>query len=303
VANGVVYVGSRDNYLYAISASTGRAAWKSQVGWVPTAPQVVGQMVCVATNSGEFSAIHTSSGGVVWQARTTPAAFAQPWAVNGGTMILCLDTGVLQAYDVATGKQGATYGSQNQDYQAIGAAGGNLYAMDDTGTLHAFSAGTGTTLWNTGVVTDGGVPSTGLVVGGGDIYTGTTSGTLYSIHAATGQVNWSYPAGNDLTSDPVAADGMVYITDTSGTLHAITATGGKRAWQHASAPGLAGPAAAGGKVYVSTGSALQELDAKSGDAGWSYSPPDIGSFISTPAVAGGLVFIGCTDDSLYALHV
>jgi outer membrane protein assembly factor BamB len=60
---------------------------------------------------------------------------------------------------------------------------------------------------------------------------------------------------------------------------------------------------AGGKVYVSTGIALQELDAKSGDAGWSYSPPGYGTFASTPAAAGGLVFIGCTNDSLYALRV
>ena len=27
-----------------------------------------------------------------------------------------------------------------------------------------------------------------------------------------------------------------------------------------------------------------------------------GAFASTPAVADGLVFIGCTDDSLYALR-
>jgi outer membrane protein assembly factor BamB len=114
-------------------------------------------------------------------------------------------------------------------------------------------------------------------------------------------VNWSYPTGNELESAPVVADGTVYVADTSGKLHAITLAG-KSAWQHASAPGLAGPAVAHGKVYVSTGIAVQELDAKSGDAGWSFSPPGSGAFVSTPAVAGGLVFIGCTDDSIYALR-
>jgi eukaryotic-like serine/threonine-protein kinase len=76
----------------------------------------------------------------------------------------------------------------------------------------------------------------------------------------------------------------------------------RQVWQHSAGAGLEGPAAAGGKVYVSTGIALQELDAKSGDAGWSYSPPTSGAFASTPAVADGLVFIGCTDDSVYALR-
>jgi outer membrane protein assembly factor BamB len=131
----VVYVGSRDNYVYAISARAGKQAWKSQVGWVLLAPQVVGEMVCVVTNTGEFSAIHASSGTVAWQVRTgVPAAFARPWAVSGGNVILCSTTGPLQAYDVATGGQGRTYGSPDQFYRAAAAAGGIIYAMDESGT-------------------------------------------------------------------------------------------------------------------------------------------------------------------------
>jgi outer membrane protein assembly factor BamB len=217
-------------------------------------------------------------------------------------VILCSTTGPLQAYDVATGGQGATFGPQGQFYRAAAAAGGIIYAMDDSGALHAFSEGTGAPLWNTAVVTDGGMPSTSVVAGGGDIYVGSTSGTLYSVDATTGHLNWSFPTGNGLESEPAVAGGMVYVTDTTGRLYAITAQGGKPAWQHTSEPGIAGPAVTGGKVYVSTGMALQELDAKSGDAGWSYSSPRYGVFASTPAVADGLVFIGCTDDSIYALR-
>jgi len=259
-------------------------------------------MVCVTTDTGEFSAIHASSGTVAWQVRTgVPAAFARPWTISGGNVILCSTAGPLQAYDVATGGQGRAYGSPDQFYRAAGAARGIIYAMDESGALHAFRARTGAPLWNRAVVADGDVPSTGLVVGNGDIYVGTTSGTLYSVDLRTGHTNWSYATGSELESDPVVADGTIYVTDTGGKLHAITA-GGKLAWQHASAPGTAGAAVAGGKVYVSTDIALQELDEKSGDAGWSYSPPSYGAFVSTPAVAGGLVYIGCTDDSLYALR-
>lgn len=53
---------------------------------------------------------------------------------------------------------------------------------------------------------------------------GTTGGTLYSVNATTGHLNWSYSTGNELESDPVAADGAVYVTDTSGNLHC---SGGK----------------------------------------------------------------------------
>lgn len=302
VVNGVVYVGSKDNHVYALSARTGRQAWKTQVGWVLIAPVVIGEMVCVTTDTGEFSAIHASSGTVAWQVRTgIPAAFTRPWTVSGGNVILCSATGPLQAYDVATGGQGRAYGSADQFYRAAGAARGIVYAMDESGNLHAFHAGTGALLWNRAVVTGGDIPSTGLVAGGGAIYVGTTGGTLYSVDARNGQVNWSHPMGSELESDPVVADGKVYLTDTGGKLSAITADG-KVAWQHTSVAGTAGPAVAGGKVYISTNLALQELDAKSGDAGWSFSSPAYGAFVSTPAVAGGLVYIGCTDDSIYALR-
>jgi outer membrane protein assembly factor BamB len=303
VAAGMVYVGSKDNYVYALGVATGRQAWKTQVGWVLLAPQVVGEMLCLAIDTGEFSALRASSGTVVWQAQTgVPAAFARPWAVSSGNVILCSASGPLQAYDVATGRQGRAYGSQDQVYRAVGAAGGIIYALDESGTLHAFNAGTGALLWNTMVATDGDIPSTSVVTGDGDIYIGTTGGTLYSVDARTGRPNWSYATGNGLETDPVAADGAVYVADTSGNLHAIAAASGKPVWRHASAPGIAGPAVSGGKVYIATGIALQELDAKSGDAGWSYSPPDHAAFVATPAAAGDLVFIGCTDDSLYALN-
>ena len=60
-------------------------------------------------------------------------------------------------------------------------------------------------------------------------------------------------------------------------------------------------AAAGGRVYYSTALALQALDAASGSPVWAFAPGGTTEFLSTPAVAGGLVLIGCHDDSLYAV--
>ena len=35
---------------------------------------------------------------------------------------------------------------------------------------------------------------------------------------------------------------------------------------------------------------------------WSYTPPNTGALVSTPAVANGLVFVGSTNDNLYAIR-
>jgi outer membrane protein assembly factor BamB len=306
VGNGVAYVGSKDNYVYAVNAATGKQVWKTQLGWVTAAPEVVGDMLCVATTTGQFSALHVASGAAAWQQETdVAAAFKRSWASDGDTVILPSVTQPLQAYDVASGSIERTFGTQSQYTGGIiAAANGVLYALDESGALQAFQISTGASLWNALAFSSGaGTTGTGLVVSDGAIYVATDSGTLYSLNAATGHSNWSYVAGGTLLSDPVAADGMVYVVDDGGTLHAVSAASGKQAWTHlAASSGEIGPVVSGGTLYVSTGLALQALDAKSGDAVWSYTPPNSGAFASTPAAAGGLVFIGSTNDNLYAIR-
>ena len=56
------------------------------------------------------------------------------------------------------------------------------------------------------------------------------------------------------------------------------------------------------RLYVSTGLALQALDAETGSAVWPCTPPNTGALVCTPAVANGLVFVGSTNDNLYAIR-
>jgi outer membrane protein assembly factor BamB len=307
VSNGVVYVGSKDDYLYAVKAATGKQIWKSRQGWVSAAPQVVNGMVCVATTEGEeFTAIHAATGVVAWRQQTgLPAAFKRNWAVDRDSVILLSTTQPLTVYDAVTGSKGTTtFGSPGQFAGgAIGAAGGVLYAIQESSALFAVRIATGTVLWQRYVASADSGFFTSIVISDGAIYITSNSGMLYSLKAASGDSNWSYPAGASQLSTPVTAGGMVYVTDDSGKLHAIRATGGKQAWTHqVISSGEIGPAVSGGMLYVSAGQALLALDAKTGDTVWSYTAPTSGAFVSTPAVARGLVFSGSTNDNLYAIR-
>jgi outer membrane protein assembly factor BamB len=306
VGNGVVYVGSKDNYVYAVSAATGKLIWRSWQGWVSAAPQVVNGMVCVATAEGVFSAIRATTGAVAWQQPTyTPAAFRPTWAVNEDTVILPSTTQPLTVYDVVTGSKGTTtFGSPGQFAGgAFGVANGVLYAIEESSALFAVRIATGATVWKRYVSSDESGFFTSIVIGDGAVYITDDTGMLYSLNAANGNSNWSYPAGGSQVSTPVAAGGLVYVTDDSGILHAITTSGGNQVWtRHTITSGEIGPAVSGSTLYVSTGEALQALDARTGNALWSYTPPDTGALVSTPAVANGLVFIGSTNDNLYAIR-
>jgi outer membrane protein assembly factor BamB len=302
--NGVVYVGSTDNNVYAVNIATGQRAWSYQAGSVYAAPEVAGDVVCLATSAGHFYALHAASGTRAWDMDTSvPAIYKRTWAVDGGSVILTSDTAAPQAYDAATGTKGVSFSTKEPYLMALTAVGGILYALDAFGILYAFHTAAGTEIWRKQLLSSDDPPGTGLTIDGGSIYVGTVAGTLYKIDAANGQVLWTYHPGSGMESAVAVASGMAYLKDNNGTLHAVNTATGKQVWTRSStATGVYGLTAAGGRVYYSTALALQALDAKSGAPVWAFTAPGDAELLSTPAVANGLVFIGCYDDGLYAIQ-
>src|SRR6185312_2171629 len=123
-------------------------------------------------------------------------------------------------------------------------------------------------------------------------------------------------------SSPVVAGGVVYVS-AGGTLYAFSAAGATGCsgtpktctplWTAASVNGESSPAVAGGVVYVGAFNAVAAFSA-AGTTGCSGTPPartctplwtgdaSTGSTggSSSPAVAGGVVYLGSTDGDLYA---
>jgi outer membrane protein assembly factor BamB len=302
--NGMVYVGSTDNNVYAVNVATGKRAWSYQAGAVSAAPEAAGEVVCVCTTAGHFYALRATSGTRAWDVDTgVPAVYKRTWAVDGGSVILTTDATAPQAYDAATGARGVSFSTQEPYLMALSAAGGILYALDALGILYAFHTASGSEIWRKQVLSRDDPPGTGLTIDGGSIYLGTVSGTLYKVAAAGGQVLWTYHPGSGMESDVAAAGGLVYLKDNNGTVHAINAATSKQVWTRTStATVVYGLTVAGGRVYYTTALALQALDAKSGAPIWAFTAPNNAELLSTPAVANGLVFIGCYDDGLYAVQ-
>jgi outer membrane protein assembly factor BamB len=301
---GLVCVASTDNNIYAVHIATRRQAWTFTAGLVTAAPEVVGDVVCLSTSAGHFYALHVTDGTRAWDVDTSvPATYKRTWAVDGGNVILGTETTSPQAFDAATGTKGVRFATQEPYVMALSAAGGILYAIDAFGMLYAFHSATGTEIWHKQLLSSDDLPGTGLTIDSGSIYVGTLSGALYKIDATNGQVRWTYHPGSGMESNVVVADGVVYLRDNNGTLHAISAANKKQLWaKTATSTGIYGQAVAGGRVYYSTTLALQALDANSGDPVWAFTAPNNAGLLGTPVVANGLVFIGCSDDGLYAVQ-
>ncbi|MBN1232125.1 MAG: PQQ-binding-like beta-propeller repeat protein [Candidatus Coatesbacteria bacterium] len=68
VANGVVYVGSDDSYLYAINSSAGTLKWRYKTGdRVYSSPCVSEGVVYVGSEDDYLYAINCSDGSLKWR--------------------------------------------------------------------------------------------------------------------------------------------------------------------------------------------------------------------------------------------
>jgi outer membrane protein assembly factor BamB len=139
------------------------------------------------------------------------------------------------------------------------------------------------------------------------------------------RVKWTFATGDRIVSSPVYAEGALYFGGDDGNVYAVSASDGRQLWKYRTGgPVPATPAVAGGTVYVgSYDGKFYAIDARSGTTRWKFTtegerrfeakglhglqpksqtiadPYDV--FLSSPTVAGGVVYFGSGDGHLYAL--
>ena len=163
---------------------------------------------------------------------------------------------------------------------------GRVYVGGTDGYVYAFNAVNGSLVWK--IATDSGVQTSPVPAGGnfpapnairgihaspavvgGVVYipTGGPNGSLYALKASTGEVIWKLNFGNYIYASPTVSRGVVYVSDDQH-LYAFDAASGTQLWM------------------VPTGE--------------SYYPE------SSPAVAGGIVYVGSASppplEGLYAFR-
>ena len=86
VSGGVVYVGSSDNRVYALDASTGDLIWSYETGdYVFSSPAVSGGVVYVGSRDNRVYALDASTGDLIWSYETGDEVWSSP-EVSGGVV-------------------------------------------------------------------------------------------------------------------------------------------------------------------------------------------------------------------------
>lgn len=190
--------------------------------------------------------------------------------------------------------------------------GGSLYVLDDNGVLHAIDKVSGHVRWErkagglaaaSPAVGDGNVYAVALNGLGGS-----GSGRVASYRARDGHQWWAKQLPSRAESSPLLRRGVLYFGSEDGTVYALRARDGRTLWTyHASGAVKGGPAYAGGNLYFGDyGGKVHAVRASDGHEVWSVGTNGTrfgfgsGSFYSTPAVAFGRVYLGNTDGRVYS---
>lgn len=296
VDRGLVYVGSKSGFIFALDERTGDERWRVDLGdyIVRSSPAVVDGSVYIGAGYLLY-ALDAATGRTAWEGRSAFSGSASP-TVADGRVYIASQSSTIYAFDAVTGKQIWSNLTDGPIFSSPAISNGHVYVGTDKGSLLAVSAKSGQLAWT--FKAEGGIFSS-PAVSGNLVYITTRSGKTYAVDLTTHKAIWSYDAGGD--ASPAVADGRVFVGSADGGLYALDAqSGGDPLWLFPTGGAItASPVVADGMVYVASGTTLYAVDAETGKEVWRYAA---GYRIDTsPIVVNGAVYIGGRDGYLDAI--
>jgi outer membrane protein assembly factor BamB len=300
VADGMVYVGSFDDRIYCLNASTGTQIWDYTTGAVvESSPAVSAGMVYVGSDDYNVYCLNASTGGKIWNYTTGGFVRSCP-AVSAGMVYVDSDDYHVYCLNASTGTPAWNYTTGSFLESSPAVVAGMVYVDSDDYNVYCLNASTGDKIWN--YTTGGGISSP--AVSAGMVYVGSNDRNVYCLNASTGDKIWNYTTGGGISSPAVSA-GMVYVGSNDRTVYCLNASTGDKIWNYTTGDlVIPSPAVAYGMVYVgSEDYHLYCLNASTGTQVWNFTGMHAAGAwaTSSPAVADGMVYAGLVDYNVYCL--
>lgn len=261
LADGTLYLGTWGKRFYAIDAATGEEVWNNEVGhrFGSSSPVVADGTVYVGTYGDG------------------------PLVVSGPEDEAEFEACAFLALDAATGEivwQYRAFGEKDDIRSSPAVDSGRVYFGGES-AVYALDSETGDEVWTRTLSTHSDsspAVADGVVYYGAPVRGGSGSETparVWALDASSGETLWTAGVDDEsLRTSPAIADGTVYVA-ASSTRVCYGAGGGESECSGVTR----------GRLYA--------LDATSGEELWTA---DIETDTrSSPAVADGLVYVGCHD--------
>ena len=286
--DGMVYFGARDNRLYAFHADTGAEAWRFQAGgWIDASPAVDAAAVYAASTDGYLYALNRRSGSFLWKAALGAPSFSAPLLCAGKVYVgVSAPVNKLKAFNAAGGAPAGEFAASQPVDSAPACDGEKVYFGVNDGQLYAADAGTLAQAW---------------------VYPAVGGRYGRNAAAVSDGVVYAVPGFDENKPLALAADDMTLLNAQTGPFEEdIPLPDGSLGWRQAGSPSVSGD-----RLYFSGGSTdnlLHALTSGASDQALLYvwpSTPTLGSvspvgLLSSPAVAGGVIYIGTAGGALVA---
>jgi outer membrane protein assembly factor BamB len=229
LSNGVLFVGSEDQFIYAIDERTGKLIWKVKTGGaVSSSPTIYKEVVYVASRDGYFYALNAKTGKEIWKYKTDGEMHAGGigyWGMQPHDQFLS------DPFDIFLSSS-CVERNNNNPLIYFGSGDGNVYALN---------AATGLLKWK---FKTKGVVHSSPALWNDMLYVGSWDANLYALDAKTGNEKWRFKTNADsvyhqmegIQASPVVHNGIVYVGARDANFYAVDALNGKLKWKYSTQP-------------------------------------------------------------------
>jgi outer membrane protein assembly factor BamB len=175
-----------------------------------------------------------------------PAVENSGWTQSGGNANksmgqLALGQSLTEAFDVESGR-GSSLTARLAAAPIV--ANGRVYTIDTLGTVRAFDARTGATVWTSPTPDIKGNEASlyggGIAYDNGRIYATNGLGFVAALDERTGGIIWKVRPGGPLRGAPTIANGAVYVVSEDNQIYSLKEEDGSTNWSEAASLEIAG---------------------------------------------------------------
>ncbi|MCH7994646.1 MAG: PQQ-binding-like beta-propeller repeat protein [Planctomycetes bacterium] len=299
IVDGVVYVGSMDEYFYALDLKSGKLKWKYKAkGAVQSSPLVVGSLVVFGDEEGVIHALDRAKGVMRWTFVTDGQVISSANFKDGKILVGSYDDFLY----CLSAKDGTLVWKHETDGYLHGSPGvidGIVVAAGCDARLHILQVSDGKPQPS---VSMGSVVGASASLVGSSVYIGTYGGEVLGIDWKAKKVAWRHRDADrefPILASAAVTDKMVITGGRDKSVRALDRESGKLVWKFATKARVdSSPVIVGERVFVgSSDGNLYGLDLKTGKKLWHY---ETGAPITaSPAVAAGCLVVGTEDGLLY----
>jgi outer membrane protein assembly factor BamB len=295
--SGTIYVGSYDNNLYSLNASSGEFNWKfATEGGIVSRPAPFEGNIYIGSEDQRLYCVNMRSGQEIWSYYSNGAIRSSPFIAEGHVFIGS-DDAYLHAVNAQSGRRAwrVDAGSPVRSTPILvgelvyfGTEEGDLFCVDLRGNVKwRFKAKRALT--------------SSPVFANGIIYICSVDTLLYALDAQSGYIIWRFRMSKASISTPFIADNYIFTGSVDSHIYCVDIHSAREIWNFATDSQVtSSPVSYQDSVYCgSVDGAMYCLEYRTGRLRWKYQTT--GPITGSPVIANDILYFGSNDHKIYAI--